>query len=128
MLHFIIPLSLIVRGILFMESDRDYGRSVLLSVNRALIGSITPTMRRISVEFDRKIIKVLVYHDGLMADEEKDDFDADVITQIIADYPYPEKDDPSVELEFIRCDYPKNINAITGHRQITVYGRKEEYP
>lgn len=84
-------------------------RNVLLSVQRALVGEITPEMRAIEVELAPGRILIRVFTDGEPAETLQDDFDAGMVTQVVADFPYPENGDPEVALEFVRCDSPKPV-------------------
>jgi hypothetical protein len=93
----------------------------LLSVQRALLGEVTPEMRAISLELSQKVLRVTVFIDGLVDEDLVDDFDSAVITQIIADFPEPDRDDPAVEFEFIRADVPAPLEP----RGRWVYFRKE---
>ena len=96
--------------------------SVLLSVQRALVGEIDPYMRAVSVEWDESRIRIHVYYDGLVTDEALGDFDAGAVTQVVADFPYPEREDPSVEFDMLRCDSPSPVPA----RGVLVFARKGE--
>jgi hypothetical protein len=93
---------------------------VLLSLQRALVGEVTPNIRAVSVEYSEEKIRIQVYIDGEISEEAKEEFDAGVVTQVVADFPYPEKDDPSVEYEFLRIDAPGRID----YRGIVIYARK----
>jgi hypothetical protein len=104
-----------------MNEDQEFLRGVLLSVNRALIGEIIPSIRKITVVCSKKLITITVYSDCDLSNKDKDDFDSSVVSQVIADYPYPEKGEPRVELIFIRCDMPNEIVD----QGLTVYARKE---
>jgi len=104
-----------------MNDDLEFRRSVLFSVYGALKGEIVPSMRRITVRWSKKNILVTVYTHGELSDHDKEDFDGNVITRIIADFPYPDKGDPIVTLRFVRCDEPKVIED----EGDIVYARKE---
>lgn len=90
--------------------DSNLRINVLLSVQRALVGQIAPEMRAISVEWSASSINVLVYVDSLAPLEIEENFDSIVITEITADFPYPDRGDPSVELKFIRVDPSSRIS------------------
>ena len=89
--------------------DIDLRVRVLLSVQRALVGEITPEMRAVSVEWSPKEVLLRVFVDGLVADQIRDDFDASVVTQIMADFIHSERCEPPIEFEFIRVDDPVPI-------------------
>ncbi|WP_340104173.1 hypothetical protein [Rhodohalobacter sp. 8-1] len=104
-----------------MEKTKSLRVSTLLSVQRALVGEIIPAFRLISVEYSEAEIKIWVYHDGKINANEIEEFDSSVITEVVADFPYPDDSDPKVELEFVRLDYPEKIKP----EGWPVYGRRE---
>jgi hypothetical protein len=103
-------------------TDLDLRSKILLSVQRALVGCITSEMRFISVEWSRHRIHLHVYVDGVMCEDTYADFDAEAMTQIVADFPYPDRDDPQVSCMFHRCDFPQKPD-IEGD---LVFGRRED--
>lgn len=78
-------------------------------------------MRAISVESSKGRVKIWVYHDGPVPKNIVDDFDASVVSQIVADFPYPERIDPLIEFEFARCDFLEKLVS----RGELVFLRKE---
>lgn len=104
-----------------MKQTKSLRAGTLLSVQRALVGGIIPTFRLISVEYSESEIKIWVYHDGKIDSIEIDEFESMVITEVVADFPYPEKSDPKVDFEFVRIDYPDKIKS----KGLPVYGRRE---
>lgn len=78
-------------------------------------------MRFISVEWSEAEIRIWIYVDGPITEEIREDFDAGAITQVVADFPYPDRGDPRIYFDFIRCDFPE-APFINGE---IVYGRKE---
>lgn len=84
---------------------------VLLSLQRALLGQITRNMRAISVEWSTEKIMIWVYYDGTIDEDVVDDFDSNVVTQVVADFPYPDKGDPSVDYQILRYDSPQKIKG-----------------
>lgn len=103
-------------------TDLDLRVKILLSVQRALVGCITSEMRFISVEWSRYRIHLHVYVDGVMHVGTYEDFDGEAMTQIVADFPYPDREDPQVSCVFHRSDFPQKPD-IEGH---LVYGRRED--
>jgi hypothetical protein len=87
----------------------DLRTRVLLSVQRALLGEITPEMRAVEVEWSPERILLRVFTEGEASEEVREDFDASAVTQVVADFPEPDRDDPRVEFEFVRCDSPARI-------------------
>ncbi|MBA3572225.1 MAG: hypothetical protein H0W34_09675 [Pyrinomonadaceae bacterium] len=105
-----------------MATDHDLRSRALLSLQRALVGGITPQMRYIGVEFSTECIHIIVWHDGAVASSVVQDFDAGAVTQVVADFPYPEQHDPQVSFEFVRCDSPQRPE-FSG---TLLYGRGEQ--
>ncbi|GEP43796.1 hypothetical protein BGE01nite_30870 [Brevifollis gellanilyticus] len=103
------------------SSDTKLHDRVLLSVQRALVGEVTTQMRFIGVEFCPESIHLIVWHDGAMHESIIEDFDAGTVTQVVADFCWPERGDPQVSFEFVRCDYPQRPDF----RGTLVYGRCE---
>jgi len=106
---------------LITEENKTLRTSVLFSVQRAISGEITPEMRCISVEISTQEINIFVFVDGKIDEVKKDDFDAVAVTQVVADFPYPDRGEPIVCFEFIRSDSPKMVEA----KGTLVYARKE---
>ncbi len=99
--------------------------SVLLSVQRALLGEITPGMRAVSVSWGRTSICIRVFHDGPWPPSVEEDFDACAVTQLVADFPYPERGDPEIRYEFLRLDGDSPL-PLLGEREAFAYARNEE--
>jgi hypothetical protein len=108
-----------------MKSDNESNHIALIffSIQRALIGEITTEIRAISVEYSPEVVRIWVYVDGEISTELRDDFDSSVMGEILSDFPYPEKDDPSFELHLTRCDLPKQLSA----KGKLIFGRKGEF-
>jgi hypothetical protein len=102
-------------------SDIDFRIRALLSIQRALVGEITPQMRFIGVELSPERIHIIVWHGGAVDESHRDDFDAGAIAQVVADFAWPERGDPQVSFEFQRCDFPKRPDF----RGTLVYGLNE---
>jgi len=67
------------------EVEQEFRVRVLLSVQRALLGEVTAKMRKIEVILATDALHLRVWHEGAATKEEKDDFDAIVVTDIAAD-------------------------------------------
>jgi hypothetical protein len=89
--------------------DTELRVKVLLSLQRALLGEITPEMRAVAVQWSPARVTIRVYTDGEAPAEIREGFDASVVTQVVADFPYPERGDPTVAVEFLRCDAPSRL-------------------
>lgn len=99
--------------------ERELRVRVLLSVQRALLGEITPPMRAIEVEWSRDRIMIRVFTEGEVDDAMREDFDAGVVTQVVSDFPDPDRGDPQVAFEVVRCDAPTRIPV----RGVLVFAR-----
>ena len=77
-------------------------QNAAFSLVRALLGEITGNMRAISIENTSNLLKVWVYTYAEATSEEKEEFDASVMTQIVSDYPdHCIAKELSVEFEFL---------------------------
>ena len=104
------------------SSQTEFRISVLLSVQRALLGEITPRMRRIEVILQKKTFHLKIWHEGAVTKKEKDDFDAIVISDVAADFWIDEKPPEVPTFEFVRCDPPEKPKT----EGIIVFARKED--
>jgi len=66
-----------------------------------LVGEITPEMQAVAVGITDAEIRVLLFVDAGTPAQVAEDFDAGAITQIVADYPEPDRDDPAVCFECV---------------------------
>ena len=96
--------------------DEAYG---LLATVRALLGSVTPNLRvvTIKVNIKEKIVKICFYYDGEISEEDFDTANT-AITEMISDFPPDYELDDYIE----RIDYPGAI-PIDGR---IVFRRKEK--
>lgn len=92
--------------------------SVLLSVQTALLGAVSPALRGVTVGWDEKTIKLLCYYDGSISEEDRESMSC-VQTEIMADFPELE-----IELDVVRCDFPQEMNYLDAW----VYRRSESMP
>ncbi len=83
----------------------------MLSVQRALLGEVTPAMRAVAVELTPGHLRVRVYTDGESTAEARLEFDLEVMSEVLADFPWPEFGSPEISLEFVRHDPPARLPA-----------------
>jgi hypothetical protein len=102
------------------NADTDLRLRVMLSVQRALVGEVTPQMRFIAVELSAERVHIIVWHDGEMSAADREQFDACAVTDVAADL-WPPNGDPVPSVEFVRCDFPEKPEF----RGEIVYGRRE---
>lgn len=67
--------------------------SVLLSLQRALLGEVFPALRAVTVEWSESAVKFVAYVDGELEDADADSLSA-VAAEVSADFP------PSVEVDY----------------------------
>jgi hypothetical protein len=91
------------------EPTRELRTRALLSVQQALVGEVRVEMRAIEVEISPVRILIRVFTHGQASEELREEFDAGAVTQVVAHFPYPDRGDPEVEFEFVRCDRPSPI-------------------
>lgn len=89
-----------------MTTNTPLRTRVLLSVQRALLGEISRSVRYIGVAFDEKEIKLRWVFDGPISDEDTESASC-VETEIIADMP-----DHHVVTETIQHDAPKPLAEV----------------
>jgi hypothetical protein len=103
-------------------AQKDFRVSVLLCVQRALLGEITPRMRSVEVILGADTFHLRVWHEGSRTDKETEDFDAVVITDLAADFWVGQEPPKVPTFEFISCD-PPDKPTIEG---TLVFARKED--
>lgn len=94
---------------------------VLLSVQRALVGEITPEMQAVAVCLSPTEVRVVLFVDERTPAEIGDDFDAGAITQIVADFPCPERGDPQIAFERVEVASAEPIPLPAG--SVLVFAR-----
>jgi hypothetical protein len=100
--------------------------NTLLSLQRALLGEITPGMRAVSVRWSSRQILIRVFHDGPWAALVEEDFDASAVTQVVADFPNPEQGDPEILYEFVRLDGDARLPQDLPENEAFAYARNNE--
>lgn len=91
--------------------------NVLLSLQRALLGEISPNIRGITCSWDTSIITIHCYFQAEISDDDRESMEC-VATEVIADFP-----EHRVILECKRLDMPASLNPYT--LSAWVYRRKE---
>ncbi|WP_368540820.1 hypothetical protein [Enterobacter soli] len=88
-----------------------------LSLQRALLGNVTPNIRAVIAELTGKSISILFYFEGEV-DDDDEELASVIETEIIADF----DDDFTVYTAVQRLDYPQRIKNTNG---LLAYLRKE---
>jgi hypothetical protein len=89
---------------------------VLLSLQRALLGEVTPRLRAVTVKYAESSVHFEAYFDGEVSDEDRESMSL-VETEVMADFP----SDHLITHEVIRLDAP----ALIPKDRTWVYYRKE---
>jgi hypothetical protein len=91
--------------------------SAILSVNRALWGEVSPHLRSVQVTFDALEIRVFLYFDGPISEEDKE-IASIVTTSVAADFP-----EHSVVEHCLQLDHPQPVPVVEGRH--VVFFRRE---
>ena len=89
-----------------MDSVVDLRTRVLLSLQRALLGAVFPSLRGVTVEWDERNVHIICYLHGPAAASEVATLSC-VETEVIADLP-----DHKVRLDAVRCDAPAKMSSL----------------
>ena len=85
-----------------LPPQEDLRSRALLSLQRALLGEVTQEVLAVSMEISPESLHIWVYHGG-MTPEEQEHFDGCAVSQVLADFPYPERGDPAIDSTFVLC-------------------------
>lgn len=92
---------------------------IRLSVQRALLGMVSPSLRAVSCEAANERIRLRFVFDGPIDEDEEHDARA-VGTEVIADFPASW----TIDEQIVRIDYPADRRE--GALALWAYMRKEE--
>ncbi len=82
--------------------------SVRLALQTALIGQITSAMRLVSVEHEATIVRVIVFFDSELPEDDRAEF-ADEMASCVGLKLGDPPGGPQVVCHFVRCDEPQRI-------------------
>ncbi|MBV6818400.1 hypothetical protein KWG64_10650 [Rahnella sp. PD12R] len=89
--------------------NNDLNGYFRLSMQSALLGSITPNIRAVIGFFYDKKIVIDFYFDGVIS-EDDEELASEVGTEVIADF----ESEFDIEIKTIRLDYPKPVKNKDG--------------
>lgn len=89
---------------------------ILLSLQKALIGSITSHLRAINVGWDESHITIYFFYDGEISEEDREESEC-VATEVLSAFP-----ENTVTAHHIRCDEPEKIPELGSD---VIFRRKE---
>ena len=90
-----------------MNDDTVFRTDLVLSVNGALLGSVTPNLRGVAVDWDEHTIRVMCYFHGPISEEVQEIMDR-VHTEVATDF----IDSRAVELITKRLDIPTKMDGL----------------
>ena len=93
--------------------------NVMLSLQKALIGAITPHLRAVNIAWDMHRIDIYFIYDGEISEDDQEESEC-AATEVLANFP-----DDSIETHHIRCDFPNRIPVIGND---VVFQRNEILP
>lgn len=105
------------------QNDYNYKidrTSAILSLNRALWGEVFPELRAARIRWDNEKVSLFFYCDGEISDDDRESLEC-VGTEVLAEFP-----DHDLEVNILRCDYPKPIPQNDASNMTLVYLRKEK--
>lgn len=77
---------------------------VLLSLQRAMLGEVFPSLRAITVEWSDRAVKFFAYIDGSLADEDAESLSC-ISAEVAADF----WEGVDIDYEVVRLDLPSSI-------------------
>ena len=90
---------------------------LLLSIQRALLGRVTPNIRAVTAAIDKSTITLRWLMDGEVTDDLEDDLST-VGAEVVADF-----ESHQIAEEFLRCDAPRPMDDF--QLEQLAYQRKE---
>ena len=97
--------------------DTKTSVTLRISAQRALLGTITPNIRKVFVGLQDKTIQFVVIFDGEISEDDEDNMSC-VGTEIVSDFC-----DLFINEQFLSIPYPERYVAPENH--FCVYARKE---
>lgn len=88
-------------------------------MQKALVGQVTSEMRLVSAEIEPGVIRVVVYFDRVLAEEDRAEFVEEAACCVGLDVGVP-PGGPTVQCHFVRCDEPQRVPV----RGTVVFARK----
>lgn len=101
-----------------MTNDADVRVQLLLSLQRALLGSVPASLRSVTCGWEGTTIKLQFLFDGAISEDDEED--AWIVgSEVIADFPSPW----TISEDIARLDYPADLRGRT--LPLRAYARKE---
>jgi len=102
----------------FGESNMTESKSsVFATLVTALLGEVSPSLRKLTFDVNEKNINVKAYFDREISEDDIESMDC-IETELLAHF----FDDYTVKMEMMRYDYPAPLNELPG---LPVYQRRE---
>jgi len=90
------------------EAEERRSDTVRLALQTALIGQVTAAVRLISVEHDSSVVRVIVFFDSELPEDDREEF-ADEMASCVGLRLGDPPDGPVVVCHFVRCDEPQRV-------------------
>lgn len=101
-------------------TDNEIRIQLLLCLQLALLGEVTPNLRLVACAWDAAKISIPAVFDGPISEDDRDRIEV-AVTEIMASFP-----DHLVESDILRLDYPRPLRPLWLTRN--VYKRFEPEP
>src|SRR5262249_54125713 len=89
-----------------LDNDALLRQKILLSVQRALLGSVTSNLRGVAIDWNNSEIRVVCYYHGPISDDDREEMSC-VQTEVAADF----IDIAPVEFVLEQLDMPKRLTG-----------------
>lgn len=86
-------------------NEASMRQKALMSVQRALLDEVGPTLRGVGLDWGPGSVQVTCYFDGPVADEDRESMEC-MHTEVIASFP----EDVMVSLAIVRVDFPARLD------------------
>lgn len=91
-----------------LDDEDRRSETVRLALQTALIGQVTSAMRLVSVEHDAAVVRVIVFYDRELPEDDREEF-ADEMASCVGLRLGDPPDGPNVVCHFVRCDEPQQV-------------------
>ena len=105
-----------------LETETDFRRNLLLSVQRALLGRVGPDLRRVTLDWNwnKRQSSITAIFDGPVSERDQEDMEI-AHTEVISDFPEV-PNELKLDLRIMRIDTPEPVK---GFGKVAVFERRE---
>lgn len=103
-----------------MDIDTNLLANLKLSINRALLGEVIPSLRKVALEWvpNADTACIIFYHSGPISDNVEEHYSY-IHTEVEADFII----EPKIDYKVVQCDYPASLPK----EGYLIYQRKEPF-